>query len=1011
MTDAMIGASAAAGEPQEASAALRDAHVLFAALDAAPSPMAVVQGAEHVVEFANRACGSLFASDRIAGRSLRELLAGSAAATELPGLLDEVRSVGDSGVTRTCDMRLQQGRFTVRCTLLEAGPAGAAQRILIHASPVSAPESAELLDILDSFPCMIVLHAPDGRAVGNRCWRETTGMSAEELAGGEYAAKLCPDAADQARLSAAMAAASGEWIEYDMRGGDGRSIPSTWAHVRLADGSVLGAGRDIAARRLALEEVAAARTKFETLLNAIPDGAFMKDTALRYVVVNEAMARLGGLTPAEMLGRTDADLFPPDMATMFHEQDERVMRDGARLLREQTLVDADGVVRHTETLKSAYHDSAGRVLGTAGVVRDITDRKLTAAALAESEARYRLMVEGSDAVFFYVHDAEGRFEYISPSVEQVLGYPAAELIGRNYQSLAVAHPLNDEADRLMQETVDTQAIPPTYTAVSQHREGRSVFLEIVERPITRDGVVTGIHGFARDVTERTAAEIRLAELNARLLGVVDTSPLPIVVLDLELKVLLWNHAAERLFGWSADEVLGQPYPLRAAPGFDLDPAGVVARVVAGDRMTGIELKRLARDERLLHLQFWTAPLCDSSGALTAVLGIFADRSDRLKLEEQLQRAQKLEAIGRLAGGIAHDFNNVLTAIGGHAVLAASTVEQGTPLYEDLREIRRGAEQATELTRQLLAFSRQQVLQPRILELGAVITELRRMLGRLIGEDIDLQTTVPESLWCVRADPGQIEQVVLNLAVNARDAMPTGGSLYIQLDNVVVDDDEELYPGVEPGDYVELQVRDTGCGIPEEDLAHIFEPFFTTKDVGKGTGLGLATVHGVVAQSGGHLFVDSSVAAGTTFRILLPRADGAPEARKTMVYASSRGTETVLLVEDEPAVRAVARIVLKQAGYTVLEAAGGYDALDLADRHDGSIDVVLSDLVMPLMSGYALVERLREKRPDIRVLLMSGYSEEMVARESPTAQLPLLQKPFSPDELKHRIREILDDASI
>jgi two-component system, cell cycle sensor histidine kinase and response regulator CckA len=867
---------------------------------------------------------------------------------------------------------------------------------------------SRLHDIMDTIPVMIAIYAPDGTVAVNRCWSETTGLSAGSLDGVDCIATLHPDPADQARLRAAVAEASGEWIECDMRGGDGRRLPSVWSHVRLADGSTLSTGRDISSRRRALDEATAEKTKYEALLNAIPDGAFMKDGQSRYVAVNAAMARLGGMTPADMLGRTDRELFAPDIADMFDAQDERVMRDGATLRVEHAVVDPDGVTRHTETLRSPYHDSTGQVCGTAGVVRDITERKLTAAALEQSEARYRLMVEGSDAVFFYVHDAEGCFEYVSPSVEQVLGYSAAELIGRNYQSLAVAHPLNDVADRLMREAVSTQVIPPTYTAVSRHREGRAVFLEIVERPITQAGVVTGIHGFARDVTERTAAENRLADLNARLLGVVDTSPLAIVVLDPDLNVQLWNRAAERLFGWPAAEVLGRPYPLRAPPGFEPDPHAVIARIMAGDQMVGVELKRLARDGHLLNLQFWTAPLRDGSGEVTATLGIYADRSDRLKLEEQLQRAQKLEAIGRLAGGIAHDFNNVLTAIGGHAVLAASMVEQGTPLYEDLREIRRGAERATELTRQLLAFSRQQVLQPRVLELGAVVTELRRMLARLIGEDIDLQTVIPDSLWFVRADLGQIEQVLLNLAVNARDAMPTGGSLHIQLDNVLVHDDAERFPGVEPGEYVELQVRDTGCGIPEEDLMHIFEPFFTTKDVGKGTGLGLATVHGVVAQSGGHLFVDSAVDAGTTFRILLPRAEGAPEPRNTMVYNSSKGTETVLLVEDEPAVRAVARIILKQAGYTVLEAAGGYEALDLAKQHDGAIDIVLSDLVMPLMGGHALVDRLREKRPDIRVLLMSGYSEEMVLRESPAARLPLLQKPFSPDELKHRIREILDD---
>jgi two-component system, cell cycle sensor histidine kinase and response regulator CckA len=894
-----------------------------ACYDALPLIVAVLRGADHIVEYANPACVAAFGSRSLVGMPARTALADLAGT----GVLDLPGQVLARGETR-----------------------------FLRGVPIVQPDTA--VPPRHDFGC-----AP------------------------------LPSDATEARVLFFAAPAQGA----------GRAGAAAARDV---------AAGDVAAGDVAAHDVtdAAGTLKYEALLNAIPDGAFLKDSAGRFIAVNDAMARFAGLPRGAMLGRRDADLFPPDIADEFASQDARVMESDSMLRLERTIVDGDGQLRHTETLKVPFHDARGDVAGTAGIVRDITEHKRTAAALADSEARYRLMVEQSDEVFFYVHDAEGRFEYVSPSVEKVLGYRPGDLIGVSYRALAVEHPLNASADQLTQEAMQSGVPAPTYTAVSRHRDGSPVFLEIVERPIRRDGVMAGVHGFARDVTERTAAERQLAELNARLMDVVETSPLPIVVLGPDMIVQLWNGAAERLFGWTAGEVLGRPYPLRPADQAGPDPATMYRKAMAGEQVSGIELRRLAKDGRLLHLQFWDAPLRNANGEIVAAIGISADVSERIALEEQLRQAHKLEAIGRLAGGIAHDFNNVLTVIGGHAMLAAETVPDGTPLQDDLREISRAVERATELTRQLLAFSRRQVLQPTILDPGDVLMELRRMLQRLIGADIDLQTVVPDGLWQVRADRAQVEQVLLNLTVNSRDAMPDGGTLCIELANVVVAEDADSYPGAAAGEYVELIVRDSGCGIAEEHLPHIFEPFFTTKELGKGTGLGLATVHGVIAQSGGHLYVHSQLGAGTTFRIILPRTAGEADAVQSRESFRDIGSETILLVEDDPAVRAVARVILANAGYTVLEAESGAAALDLADRVGGDIDLLLTDVVMPFMNGQVLAERLLARRPLTRVLLMSGYNEPMVHDQTRPVRFPLLPKPFSPDDLRQGVRAALDGAA-
>jgi nitrogen-specific signal transduction histidine kinase len=384
---------------------------------------------------------------------------------------------------------------------------------------------------------------------------------------------------------------------------------------------------------------------------------------------------------------------------------------------------------------------------------------------------------------------------------------------------------------------------------------------------------------------------------------------------------------------------------------------------------------------------------------------------RAQLEEQLQQARKMESIGRLAGGVAHDFNNLLTVINGHSHLIEQELKAGDPLLPRVTEIRTAGERAADLTHQLLAFSRRQLLQPRVLNLNSLIPDSLKMLKRLLGEDIEVVTILDPKLGPVKADGGQMNQVILNVAVNARDVMPQGGTLTLATRNVVLDEAfARKHLGLQPGRYVMLSISDTGCGMDAQTLSHMFEPFFTTKEPGKGTGLGLATVYGIVKQSGGSIWVDSELGRGTTLQIYLPRIDErVPDtASKPAELESSGGSETILVVEDEESVRKLICHALSTYGYKVVAAANGDEALLACERHNGPIPLMVTDVVMPQMSGRELADRLHQVHTGMLVLYISGYTDDAVIRHGllhePAA---FLQKPFSPSALARKVRSLLD----
>ena len=507
-----------------------------------------------------------------------------------------------------------------------------------------------------------------------------------------------------------------------------------------------------------------------------------------------------------------------------------------------------------------------------------------------------------------------------------------------------------------------------------------------------------------------------ANEGAFLAAMVASSNDAIVGEDLDDRIVTWNRAAERLYGYTAAEAIGMPAAaLRSRE--RIGERELIARVRLGEHIHHHETLRVRKDGSTVEVSVSLSPIHDAAGDVIGTTSIARDLTPQrktaarlAKVEEQLRQAQKMEALGALAGGVAHDFNNLLSVIISYADILSESVDDADPRREDVRQIQQAAERAAGLTKQLLAFSRKQVLEPRVVDLNAILLDLEKMCRRLVGEDIDLAVVPAEHVGPVLVDPGQFEQVVLNLIVNARDAMPTGGKLTIETRNVEIDAAYAgQHIGVTPGSYAMLAVSDTGTGMSSETKARIFEPFFTTKDGGRGTGLGLSTVLGIVEQSGGHVWVYSEEGVGTTFKVYFPHTTraAAPIEREPATHGAGGG-ETVLLVEDDDQLRHLFRMLLSRAGYSVLDARNAGEAILLHERTAAPIDLLLTDLVMPGMSGRELAERLTAARPTMRVLYLSGYTNDAIVRHGLVdADVPFLPKPLRRDALLRMVRDVLD----
>ncbi len=773
--------------------------------------------------------------------------------------------------------------------------------------------------------------------------------------------------------------------------------------------------QDITERRKAAQSLQESEERLRLALAATRQGLYDLNVQTEVVRVNAEYAIMLGYDPATFR-ETAHDwwdtMHPDDRGGVFRafEDYEAGRRDDFRVeFRVRTREGGWKWIQSTGTLVSRTPD--GRPLRMVGTRLDITERREAEEALRASEARYRAVAESAN-LGIVTTDSGGRIVSWNRGAEVMFGFTESEMLGR---LLAELMPRRYREPRLLelQQMQAKGGPPPSGTVVElegRRKDGTDFQLEL---SLAKWEVAEGwfITAMMMDITGRRHTEASLLLQSAALNAAANA----IVITDREGTIVWANPAFTTLTGYSAEEAIGaNPRDLLRSGRHEPEFYARMWETILGGGVWQGEMTNRRKDGSLYPERMVITPVRTPDGEASHFIAIKEDLTAEKALQGQLIQAQKMEAVGRLTGGIAHDFNNILMAILGYSDFLIDGLRSAPHLIGDAQEIRKAVDRAVSLTRQLLAFSRKQVLTPTQIDLNRVVTDLGRLLRRLLGEDIELSTVLAPDLGTVHADPGQVEQVIMNLAVNARDAMPTGGPLEIRTTNT--DLDESYAQGhryVAPGRYVALWVTDRGTGIPSEFLPHLFEPYFTSKEVGKGTGLGLATVFGIVKQSGGHIEVYSEVGFGSTFKVYLPRVDGAvaPASAPVLpVRTALCGTETVLVADDDQVIGGLIERALVENGYQVLLASGPAQAVELARSHTGALDVLVTDVVMPGQGGQELAAEVTALWPGIKVVYMSGYTGDAIAhRGLLEARVPILTKPVSRTTLLRAVRDVLDGA--
>ena len=657
------------------------------------------------------------------------------------------------------------------------------------------------------------------------------------------------------------------------------------------------------------------------------------------------------------------------------------------------------------TITNILHpEGAGRLLV---VIEDQTESERLRSAAEASERRLRDLVQSVDAIVWEADASTFQMTFVSRRAEQILGYPAEDWVSTPGFWSNHLDPVDRERIVALSRTAAAQGEDYELEYRMLAVDGRTVWLRDKVRVLKdAEDRPRQLRGVMLDVTQAKHAE----EERARLSLAVEQAAEAILITDPEGSISYVNPAFERVTGYGRSEVIGKnPRLMKSGKHDQAFYQTLWGTLQRGEVWSGRIINR-RKDGTTYEAEAVISPVRDMAARVVNYVAVQRDVTRERQLEEQVRQSQKIEAVGRLAGGVAHDFNNLLTIISGYSDLLLAKLDSEDPARGHVAEIKKAADRAASLTRQLLAFSRRQVLAPQVLDLNNIVANIHKMLRRLIGEDIDLVMVPAQNLGKVKVDPGQIEQVLLNLVVNARDAMPQGGKVVIETANAELDANWAggHFP-INTGSYVMLAVSDTGCGMDAETQSHIFEPFFTTKEQGKGTGLGLAMLYGIVKQSEGYIWVFSEVGRGTSFKIYFPRVDATPAQQEPVKVTKeeARGAETILLVEDESPLRSLVRGLLEGVGYTVLEARDGEDALLLSNEFSGQIHLLVTDVVMPKMSGPELAQHLAPLRQDMKVLFMSGYADDAMVRHGILdSNAAYLQKPFTPESLARKVREIL-----
>ncbi|MCB0210855.1 MAG: PAS domain S-box protein [Anaerolineae bacterium] len=769
---------------------------------------------------------------------------------------------------------------------------------------------------------------------------------------------------------------------------------------------VMGIAEDITERKQAETNLRQSEERFSKIFAATPDGLVLTRLQDGCIIdVNESIEQLLGYSRAEVIGRSTLwlNLYPhPDNRPKLVQQlqQQGSLRDYELIIRIKS-----GELRTiTVSIEQIELDGEPHMIS---FVRDITEQKQVEAQLAYHAYIMENLAEGLNYV-----DDQGIICFTNPAFDAMFGYEQGEVIG---QHVSIMNDMPSAENQKFVAEVLAELQTKGYWEgefLNRKKDGTSFVTQGKVQALTL-GEQSYWVTFQEDITERKRTEEALRESEARYRALYNNSPVMMHSIDLEGRLVSVSDYWLEMMGYERAEVIGRPavdFLTEESRHYALQVA--IPQFIKTGQIKDVAYQFVKKNSEVIDILLSAVVEHDKDGNFGRSMAVLVDVTERNQLEAQLRQAQKMEAVGQLTAGIAHDFNNLLTAINGFAELTQLALVPNDPLATNIAKILHSGQLAANLISQLMIFSHKQIIEPQVLNLNEVVNQIEKLLRRIIGEHIDLKTAISPALWPVKIDRTQLEQVIVNLAVNARDAMPEGGQLIIETANIALDThaDRASHLQMAPGEYVLISVSDTGVGMSQAVQSRIFEPFFTTKERGRGTGLGLATVYGIVKQNSGGIQVDSEVGQGTTFKIYLPRAE-APDPRQMFemdVAELSTGSETILLVEDDDGVRGLVSRILEMQGYTVLAAVNGEKALQLATQHNEAIDLLLTDVVMPGLHGRALAEQLSQHHSHLKVLYMSGYSDEEIAHHGVlNPGVAFLQKPFKFSALTQKLRQVLD----